>query len=80
MRPKRGAVGTRMRPLLNTENESQSIENKRDAVLCLIEFLGEPQEELFQDSQFHQLPDDQQVYSHRCGKATNIPPKHCVVV
>ncbi|KAF7688988.1 hypothetical protein HF521_013795, partial [Silurus meridionalis] len=49
MRPKRGAVGTRMRSLLNT---SQSIENKRDAVLsCLIEYLGEPQEELFQDSQ-----------------------------
>ncbi|KAF7689973.1 hypothetical protein HF521_011777 [Silurus meridionalis] len=41
-----------MRPLLNTVNESQSIENKRDAVLsCLIEYLGEPQEEVFQDSQ-----------------------------
>ncbi|KAI5104513.1 E3 ubiquitin-protein ligase TRIM39 [Silurus meridionalis] len=54
MRPKRGAVGTRMRPLLNTVNESQSIENKRDAVLsCLIEYLGEPQEELFQDSQVY---------------------------
>ncbi|KAF7694186.1 hypothetical protein HF521_007939, partial [Silurus meridionalis] len=60
MRPKRGAVGTRMRPLLNTVNKSQSIENKRDAVLsCLIDYLGEPQEELFQDFQLNMKNDQE---------------------
>ncbi|XP_046706194.1 uncharacterized protein LOC124386405 [Silurus meridionalis] len=40
--------------------QSQSIENKRDAVLsCLIEYLGEPQEELFQDSQLNMKNDQE---------------------
>ncbi|XP_061565367.1 uncharacterized protein LOC133419892 [Cololabis saira] len=52
MRAKGGAAGSKMRPLLDTVNESQSIEKKRDAVVsCLIEYLGERQEELFQDCQ-----------------------------
>ncbi|MEQ2252763.1 hypothetical protein ILYODFUR_025213 [Ilyodon furcidens] len=41
-----------MCPLLDTINQSQSVEKKRDAVIsCLIEYLGEKQEALFQDCQ-----------------------------
>ncbi|KAL7830878.1 hypothetical protein SRHO_G00303800 [Serrasalmus rhombeus] len=41
-----------MHPLLNDVNESQSVEKKRDAVVCcLMEYLGEHQEDLFQDCQ-----------------------------
>ncbi|KAA0721373.1 hypothetical protein E1301_Tti021883 [Triplophysa tibetana] len=47
-----GTSGTRICPLLNTINEVQSIEKKRDIlVCCLIEYLGENHEELFQDCQ-----------------------------
>ncbi|KAG9269204.1 hypothetical protein AMEX_G16207 [Astyanax mexicanus] len=52
LRAKGGAAGARMHPLLNTVNESQGIEEKRDLVVCcLIEYLGEHQEDLFQDCQ-----------------------------
>ncbi|KAL7851995.1 hypothetical protein SRHO_G00084140 [Serrasalmus rhombeus] len=51
-RAKGGAAGARMHPLLNDVNESQSVEKKRDAVVCcLMEYLGEHQEDLFQDCQ-----------------------------
>nr|XP_020469067.1 uncharacterized protein LOC109967668 [Monopterus albus] len=56
MRAKGGAVGSRMHPLLDTVNESQSVEKKRDTVVCcLIEYLGEHQEDLFQDCQYDEL-------------------------
>ncbi|KAF1388884.1 hypothetical protein PFLUV_G00067490 [Perca fluviatilis] len=56
MRAKGGAAGTRMRHLLSTVNESQCVEKKRDAVVCcLIEYLGEHQEELFQDCQMEDV-------------------------
>ncbi|XP_052441460.1 uncharacterized protein LOC127981440 [Carassius gibelio] len=56
MRAKGGAFGTKMHPLLSTVNEFQSIEKKRDAcICCLIEYLGENQEELFQDCQEDEL-------------------------
>ncbi|XP_073330048.1 uncharacterized protein [Pagrus major] len=49
---KGGVARSKMRPLLNTVNESQSIEDKRDAVICcLIEYLGESQEGLFKECQ-----------------------------
>ncbi|XP_059202021.1 uncharacterized protein LOC131981650 [Centropristis striata] len=52
MRAKGGAAATRMQPLLNTVNEFLSIENRRDVVVsCLIEYLGEQKEDLFQDCQ-----------------------------
>ncbi|KAG7468837.1 hypothetical protein JOB18_000798, partial [Solea senegalensis] len=52
MCPKGGAVGSKIRPLLDTVNDSQSIENKRDVVVCcLIEYLGERQEDIFHDCQ-----------------------------
>ncbi|XP_057716525.1 uncharacterized protein LOC130931626 [Corythoichthys intestinalis] len=52
MRAKGGAVGSKMRPLLYTVNDTQIIEKKRDAVVCcLIDFLGEKREDLFYDCQ-----------------------------
>ncbi|XP_025760980.1 uncharacterized protein LOC112846003 [Oreochromis niloticus] len=52
MRAKRGAAGSKMRPLLDTLNDTQSIEKKRDVVICcLISYLGERQEDLFHDCQ-----------------------------
>ncbi|ROI96436.1 uncharacterized protein [Chanodichthys erythropterus] len=52
MRAKGGAAGCKMRPLLDTLNDTQNIEKKRDAVVCcLINYLGERQEDLFHDCQ-----------------------------
>ncbi|XP_019222728.1 uncharacterized protein LOC109204936 isoform X1 [Oreochromis niloticus] len=52
MRAKGGAAGSKMRPLLDTLNDTQSIEKKRDVVICcLISYLGERQEDLFHDCQ-----------------------------
>ncbi|XP_043953902.1 uncharacterized protein LOC122820502 [Gambusia affinis] len=52
MRAKGGAAGSKMHPLLDTLNDTQSIEEKRDAVVCcLINYLGERQEDLFHDCQ-----------------------------
>ncbi|XP_036007239.1 uncharacterized protein LOC118567124 isoform X3 [Fundulus heteroclitus] len=52
MRAKGGAAGSKMHPLLDTINDTQSIEKKRDAVVCcLINYLGERQEDLFHDCQ-----------------------------
>ncbi|KAK0137701.1 hypothetical protein N1851_026095 [Merluccius polli] len=52
MRARGGAAGSKMRPLLDTVIDTQSIEKKRDAVVCcLIDYLGERQEDLFHDCQ-----------------------------
>ncbi|CAI5692279.1 unnamed protein product [Oreochromis niloticus] len=52
MRAKGGAAGSKMRPLLDTLNDTQSIEKKRDLLICcLISYLGERQEDLFHDCQ-----------------------------
>ncbi|KAM9763035.1 uncharacterized protein ACNS7B_004869 isoform 1-T3 [Menidia menidia] len=52
MRAKGGAAGSKMHPLLDTLNDTHSIEKKRDAVVCcLINYLGERQEDLFHDCQ-----------------------------
>ncbi|CAI5674200.1 unnamed protein product [Oreochromis niloticus] len=48
MRAKGGAAGSKMRPLLDTLKETQSIEKKRDLLIC---YLGERQEDLFHDCQ-----------------------------
>ncbi|KAF7225070.1 transcript variant X3 [Nothobranchius furzeri] len=51
MRTKGGAAGTRMRPFLNS-CEAQTVQKRRDSVICcLIDYLGEPKKELFQDLQ-----------------------------
>ncbi|XP_073788000.1 uncharacterized protein [Danio rerio] len=51
MRAKGGAAGCKMRPLLDSLN-TQNIEEKRDAVVCcLINYLGERQEDLFHEWQ-----------------------------
>ncbi|XP_057690566.1 uncharacterized protein LOC130914969 isoform X2 [Corythoichthys intestinalis] len=50
MRAKGGAAGSKMRPLLDTVNDTQIIEKKRDAVVCcLIDYFGEKREDLFYD-------------------------------
>ncbi|XP_073729965.1 uncharacterized protein [Misgurnus anguillicaudatus] len=52
MHAKGGAAGCKMRPLLDTLNDTQNIEKKRDAVFCcLINYLGERQEDIFHDCQ-----------------------------
>ncbi|XP_041841785.1 uncharacterized protein LOC121640158 isoform X3 [Melanotaenia boesemani] len=52
IRAKGGAAGSKIRPLLDSLNDAQSIEKKRDTVVCcLIGYLGERQEDLFHDCQ-----------------------------
>ncbi|KAI4872416.1 hypothetical protein NFI96_031728, partial [Prochilodus magdalenae] len=50
MKSKGGVVGTKLRPHLDKVYEKQSIEMRRDAVIrSLILYLGEKEEELFED-------------------------------
>ncbi|XP_062331178.1 uncharacterized protein LOC134031520 [Osmerus eperlanus] len=52
MRAKGGVPGTKIRPILDTLNQRDSIERRRDAVIrSLIEYLGESGVELFLDCQ-----------------------------
>uniref|UniRef100_A0AAV2J793 Uncharacterized protein n=1 Tax=Knipowitschia caucasica TaxID=637954 RepID=A0AAV2J793_KNICA len=52
MQARGGVAGQKMRHQLYTVNDTQSIEKKRDTVVCcLINYLGEKEEDLFHDCQ-----------------------------